>query len=649
MLAATGPPRPAWPGDAMATTMEDRPRPPDAARFQIRLSRGLLLGFGGLVLLAVLTVLAVGLWSARQNTFDLLRDKSEAALALLLARIERYLEPAEHMLRHLGRRIEAGEVDETDDAEIARSLSGALAATPQIHGLVLIRADARLVYAARHRDGVALHFVDAHQRPTSLAMLDSSRAAAGFHWGRVRHIADEGVTLVNARYPLRREGRYLGVLAAGVRVDTLSTLLEDAARTLGGSAFVLYGRDLVLAHPRLIGGKVALDPDSPLPSVARLGDPVVAAARREALAPDPGSPPAARTGIRISSVWRRARGWDSPLAARTGIRIVEAGGARVALLSRFLDRYGDEPWLVTVRVPAAALTQELRRLLWAAGAGVVVLLLALAAAWALARTLSAPFIRLAEAAEQVRGLALDRVRPLPESLFKEVASAFRAFDAMVVGLRWFETYVPRDLVRRLVARGAGAAEESVGREATVMFTDIVGFTRQSEEMTAPETARFLNGHFAVLAGCVEAEGGTIDKFIGDSLMAFWGAPEPAPDHAARACRAALAIRAALAADNARRRAAGAAAVRVRIGLHSGPVIVGNIGAPGRINYTVVGDTVNTANRIEGLAGKAAPDEPDAAIALSAATARAAAGAAAPVAAGTRPIRGRAGEVALYRL
>ena len=611
----------------MATTTEERSRAPGASRFQIRLSRGLLIGFGGLVLLAVLTVLAVGLWSARQNTFDLLRDKSEATLTLLLARIERYLEPAEHMLRHLGRRIETGEIDESNDAEIARSLSGALAATPQIHGLVLIRADARIVYAARHPDGVALHFVDARRRPVSLAMLDSARAAAGLHWGRVSHLPDEGVTLLNARYPLRREGRYLGVLAAGVRVDTLSTLLEDAARTLGGSAFVLYGRDFVLAHPRLIGGGVALDADSPLPSIARLGDPVVAAARREALATDPGS----------------------PLAARTGIRIVEVDGARVALLSRFLDRYGDEPWLVTVRAPAAALTHELVRLRWAAGAGVVVLLLALAASWALARMLSAPFTRLADAAERVRGLALDRVRPLPGSPFKEVASAFRAFDAMVVGLRWFETYVPRDLVRRLVARGAGAAAESIGRQATVMFTDVVGFTRQSEEMTAPETARFLNGHFAVLAGCVNAEGGTIDKFIGDSLMAFWGAPEPAPDHAARACRAALAIRAALAADNARRRAAGAAAVRVRIGLHTGPVIVGNIGAPGRINYTVVGDTVNTANRIEGLAGKAAPDEPDAAIALSAATARAAAGAVAAVAAGTRPIRGRAGDVALYRL
>ena len=99
---------------------------------------------------------------------------------------------------------------------------------------------------------------------------------------------------------------------------------------------------------------------------------------------------------------------------------------------------------------------------------------------------------------------------------------------------------------------------------------------------------------------MEAEEGTIDKYIGDSVMAFWGAPSKQPDHAIRAIRAAQAIAETVRADNALRRTEGRQVVRIRVGVHSGPALAGNIGAPGRINYTLVGDTVNAANRIEQL-------------------------------------------------
>ena len=618
----------------MNVTSEDQRDGPAAtgkeaggARFQIRISRGLLIGLGGLVLLAVVAVLAVGLWSARQNTFDLLHDKSEATVALLLARIEQYLKPAEDQLLHLGRQLETGEIDGWDEDEVGHFLSGALAATPQVRSVVLIRTDARMVFALRRPDGVTLRVLDVSEMPMFMSALDAGRNATALAWGEVVYPPTANLSLLNVRYPVHRAGRYLGGLAATVRADTLSALLEDTAKTLGGSAFVLYGGDFVLAHPQLIDGAFELDAANPLPTVAQLGDPIVAAARH---------------GSGTAEV-------VSDFEARTGIRIIETEGEQVALLSRTVHRYGDQPWLVGVHFPAAALTDELARLRWAAIAGGIVLLLSLAAAYFLARTLSAPFSRLAVAAEQVRELALGRVRPLPGSFFKEVTVAYQAFNVMVVGLRWFETYVPRNLVHRLVKQGESATAGSVSREATVMFTDIADFTRQSEAMSAPETARFLNDHFAILARCVEAEGGTIDKFIGDAVMAFWGAPEAVPDHAARACRAALAMRAAVAADNARRRDEGAAPVRVRVGLHTGLVIVGNIGAPGRINYTIVGDTVNTANRLEQLAKEVAPDETDVAILLSGATAGAAGDAIHPIDAGTRPIRGREHEVALYRL
>ena len=135
---------------------------------------------------------------------------------------------------------------------------------------------------------------------------------------------------------------------------------------------------------------------------------------------------------------------------------------------------------------------------------------------------------------------------------------------------------------------------------TVMFTDIVEFTPQAEDLPEHETAELLNHHFALLGACIEREHGVIDKYIGDSVMAVWGGVSRDEDHAGAAIRAALAIARVIREDNAMRRAAGKAPIRVRVGLHSGPAVVGNIGAPGRVNFTVVGDTVNVAQRFEQL-------------------------------------------------
>jgi adenylate cyclase len=186
---------------------------------------------------------------------------------------------------------------------------------------------------------------------------------------------------------------------------------------------------------------------------------------------------------------------------------------------------------------------------------------------------------------------------------------------MVAALKAFALYVPRRLVTTLIARGKVSALPSEVREVSVLFTDIVAFTARTETMGAAATAEFLNHHFALVTGCIEAEGGIIDKYIGDAVMALWGALETQADHAARAARAASAIVRAIRQDNARRMPP----VRMRIGIHSGPVVVGNIGTPTRMNYTVVGDTVNTAQRLENLAKELLPDA-DVAILLSETTA-----------------------------
>jgi len=255
-----------------------------------------------------------------------------------------------------------------------------------------------------------------------------------------------------------------------------------------------------------------------------------------------------------------------------------------------------------------------------------------------------PITRLAEAATMIQDLTLDRFTSLPRSRLRELDDAMRAFNAMVGGLKGFALYVPHDLLRHLLARGDPAAIASETREVTVMFTDIVGFTSRTEQLGAEDTATFLNRHFALVSRCIEAEGGTIDKYIGDAAMALWNAAEDQPDHAARAVRAAAAIRAALNADNAGREPP----VRMCIGVHSGPVVVGNIGSAARMNYTVVGDTVNTANRLESLGRELLPDA-EVAVLLSAATMAALPPGTPVVSLGRHALRGRDAPTEVYTL
>jgi class 3 adenylate cyclase len=202
------------------------------------------------------------------------------------------------------------------------------------------------------------------------------------------------------------------------------------------------------------------------------------------------------------------------------------------------------------------------------------------------------------AAESIERLEFDQ--PFHRSSrLREIDDAGHSLDKARGALKWFGAYVPHRLVFRLMELGEDAVR-SRRRNVTVMFSDIVEFTPQAEDLPEHQTAELLNHHFALLGACIDHEQGMIDKYIGDAVMAVWGGLSRMEDHADHAVRAALAIAHVIAKDNAVRRAAGEPPIRVRIGLHSGPVVVGNIGAPGRVNFTVVGDTVNIAQRFEQL-------------------------------------------------
>ncbi len=179
------------------------------------------------------------------------------------------------------------------------------------------------------------------------------------------------------------------------------------------------------------------------------------------------------------------------------------------------------------------------------------------------------------------------------------------FNAMVRGLierdrlrETFGRYVTRQVADHLLAGKMELGGELVS--VTVLFSDIRAFTKISEKMPPRELLDFLNVYFSGMVESVMQHDGVVDKFIGDALMAVFGAPVPQPDDALNAIKAALEMRARLVAMNEEFRARGLPEIRAGIGLHSGVVVAGNMGHIDRMEYTVIGDAVNLASRLEGL-------------------------------------------------
>lgn len=163
----------------------------------------------------------------------------------------------------------------------------------------------------------------------------------------------------------------------------------------------------------------------------------------------------------------------------------------------------------------------------------------------------------------------------------------------------FSKYVAKDVVDQILKNPEQINLGGESREVTIFFSDLVNFTHISEKLTPFEVNKMINIYLSEMSEIVLEERGTIDKYIGDAVMAYWGAPLPCPEHALKTCRAALAQRKALPKVNEKLNAENLPSLDMRIGIASGDVIAGNVGTSERMEYTVIGDDVNLASRLEG--------------------------------------------------
>lgn len=546
----------------------------------------------GLVFVSIVPVIVVA-WLAAQSNLDASSlQRAELTVDLIERRLEAHLRPVQNQLTYLSEAIARGEID-FDDREQWRIFAlGTLAAVPQTVGFVVLPTEGdptRFVRADRTMRPERRENVRGADE-----LLARARTMDGPGWGEPVWSFVVGEPILPVIVPVRVRGEFRGVIGAAIGTTDLSRFLKEIELTGERTPFILAGRDQVLAHPKLaksVYGEARAQ--TRLVNLEEVGDSVLASI----WAPGPNPLSWDRPDARIQGHWN----WVGERSFAWIRRNVEAF-APAELIVGYHEAGRESAWARWI----------VRGILIAGG--ILMILTGLAAIY-LGRRLAQPILALAGAASAVERLDLDKVPALPKSRVREISRANHAFERMARGLRLSATYLPRALVARLTAQ-QGSLPANEDRAVTILFSDLEGYTAYSRDRPAAEAAAYLNELLSRIGPAIEATGGTIDKYIGDGLMAFWGAPDSIPDHARIACQGALAVAREVETFNIERRARGLHACRMRIGLHTGTVLVGNIGFAGRIDYTAIGEAVNVASRLEQF-GRRAPREGEVTIVASA--------------------------------
>lgn len=376
---------------------------------------------------------------------------------------------------------------------------------------------------------------------------------------------------IAAAYPiLSKDGRVIGAVAANISTKQLSDFLGGLDLGKSGIGLIVDEKEQLIAHPE--SSKVV---------------------RQDGL----------QLSLVKASELKDARISDAFTAYRSNpgrlVRFTSEGRAFLGSFRGLPDDFGKK-WLFGVVVLeddfVGTLKENSRDIVFV---GFLLMAAGMVGMTVLSRWISSPLAQLTGEIRKIQ--KFDLVGPISiHAMVREVNEVIDSLNMMKRALRTFGMFVPRDLVRELVASGRPIELGGHDRTLTVMFTDVADFTGLSERMEAGDLLLHVSRHLAAMSECIGQEDGTVDKYIGDAVMAFWGAPNWREDHALRACHGALRARNIQDVLNEGWAAENLPTMFVRIGLHTANVIVGNIGSDQRMSYTAVGDGVNVASRLEGV-------------------------------------------------
>lgn len=364
--------------------------------------------------------------------------------------------------------------------------------------------------------------------------------------------------------PIDIDQKRVGVLAIIIELTRVSNFLSQLTVGKSAGAFILDRDGTAVASPDADADELtALKTDHPLFPVA------------------------------VAAIRQVGSAYDTDKGEAFHTQVLQGGKAYEAVLTPI----SFPGWSLVTVVPESEFLGPVEDTIGklVLGLAALIVVAGLLSAWVGQRLIAAPLIEVVSEVRHVERFDLDKVER-HSSRLTEIENLSSAIADMALGLAAFRKYIPADLVKRLISDGQGAQLGGDVRSMSVMFVDMAGFTRMSER-SGDRIIPLLSRYFDAVSVQVQDQGGTIDKFIGDAVMAFWGAPAPNPDHAVDCCRAALAcqkaIREPALVDDEQRH------IEIRIGINSGDMLVGNIGSEVRLNYTVIGDAVNVASRLEG--------------------------------------------------
>ncbi|MCP4695513.1 MAG: hypothetical protein GY862_01505 [Gammaproteobacteria bacterium] len=416
---------------------------------------------------------------------------------------------------------------------------------------------------------------DPRQRPWYI----EAKRNGGLYWTDVYVFWSDHEPGITAAVPdFTQDGQLRGVLSADVSLNELALFLKKNHVGASGHAFLLDQQKRLIVTDE--GAELVSPARGKMPRLKQLAEsglPELAALNLQARVQEFLEHP------RGSETVNYQVGEQTFVATLTAIQIAPGKTWIIGMVAL------EDEFLVDVR------HANFQHLLITLG----LVLLALAIGLVFAHFIARALRRLAVESKALTNFQFDDFSAAASrSSFREVDEVLRAFATMKLGLRAFRKYVPIKLVQTLLTQEQEPRLGGKSRMLTILFSDIRDFTRISETMPPVQLAKELGWYLSALTGRIQAHSGTVDKYIGDSVMAFWGAPEPVPQHALQACLSALAIQREIGA--LRGEHPEMQDFYTRIGIHTGEVLVGNFGAMNRFNYTVIGDGVNLASRLEGL-------------------------------------------------
>ncbi|MCP3472189.1 adenylate/guanylate cyclase domain-containing protein [Bradyrhizobium sp. CCGUVB1N3] len=377
---------------------------------------------------------------------------------------------------------------------------------------------------------------------------------------------EPGYTL---RMPLK-EGRR-GVIAGDILLDQSEALLDRQRLGESGIAFLFNDADRIVAHPQMGTLIQLVEERGELPTIKAIGlaglPLAIQAWHRNGPAPQFFADSSGRTYV----------------AAFHSIETAGEANVRLAVMAP-LDEFFSK------------ILSERRTLFVLALAFVGA---SLPVAFWLGSLMARPLRKIAYETDEIQRFQLAE-RPRIHSLIAEIEELGRSVFTMRTVVRNFSSFIPRQIVRQLIETGSSLSLGGSRREITVLFTDVADFTAKTEKADPSQVMIYTSRYFAALSEEIMNGHGTIDKFIGDAVMAFWNAPADDPDHVLDACQAVLAAMCKNDALNREFESEGWPPYGTRFGLHVGDAVVGNIGSSDRMNYTALGATINLASRLEGL-------------------------------------------------